>query len=443
MAPAAELSASGEVPAEPIELLPEYRRVLQAVRGGCLAQFVTGRAGTGKSTLIRWLREQLESTAVVAPTAVAATHVQGETIHSLFGLPPRLIDPGEPPPTARRVREVLAHLDCLIIDEASMLLPNLVDVMHAVLVRARRSAEPFGGLPVVFVGDLLQLPPVVASAEEAAYFSERYATPYFFSADVFQRAPLLPTVLERVRRQADAVFIEALSRIRLNEDCAEAIALFNRRCLLATAPTAPAGVRLVPTNRAARAVNAAELRRLPGAAVGYVAEASGELPASRWRLPVPEHLELKPGARVIFLKNHRPDWMNGELGEALALEPDCARVCTERDKREVGVRAAVWQRYRYAYDRVSGRVRAEVVGEFRQLPLALGWAVTIHKAQGLTLEHLTLDLRGGAFAQGQTYVALSRARSLDGIRLVRPIRAADLRVDPRVIAFYRERGLDR
>ena len=426
-----------------VEVLPEYRFILEAVKAGCPAIFVTGKAGTGKSTLIHWLRSQLDSCAVVAPTAVAAANIQGDTIHSFFGLPPRLIDPEEKHPITTRVRLVLENISCLIVDEVSMVLPNLVDIMSNILKSARGNALPFGGIPVIFVGDLLQLPPVVSSPEEAVYFSHRYPTAYFFSADVFREQAIVPVVLTQVRRQADGTFIDALNRIRLNEDCRDAVALFNRQCHRDKPPDAPKGVYLVPTNQAARTINMRELGKLPDAARLYEAEISGNVPANSWKLPVPDRLELKVGAKAIFLKNRKPQWINGDIGTVVGLDDELIHVRKDQSDNIVSVGREIWQKYKYAYDYQTRRVEAESVGEFKQFPLALGWAITIHKSQGLTLDHLTLDLGGGAFAEGQTYVALSRSRTLEGITLVRPIAMGDVRADPVVLAFYRELQIDK
>lgn len=426
-----------------VEVLPEYQFILEAVRAGCPAIFVTGKAGTGKSTLIHWLRSQLKSCAVVAPTAIAAANIQGDTIHSFFGLPPRLIDPAEKHPISSKVRLVLENVNCLIVDEVSMVQPNIVDIMSNILCGARGNPSPFGGVPVIFVGDLLQLPPVIGSPEEAVYFSHRYQTRYFFSADIFREQQIVPVVLTKVRRQADEVFIEALNRIRLNEDCRDAVALFNRRCFRDKPAGSATGTYLVPTNQSARTINMRELEGLPGEIRLYEANLGGNVAANKWKLPVPDRLELKIGAKVIFLKNRKPEWINGDIGTVVGLEEGYIRVRKDATDNVLLVGRETWQKYKYAYDYEKKRVEAEVVGTFEQFPLALGWAITIHKSQGLTLDALTLDLGGGAFAEGQTYVALSRARTIDGITLAKPISMGDVRIDPVVLAFYRELGIDR
>jgi ATP-dependent DNA helicase PIF1 len=426
-----------------VEVLPEYQFILQAVRAGCPSIFVTGKAGTGKSTLVHWLRSKQDSCAVVAPTAVAAANVHGDTIHSFFGLPPRLIDPSEKHQTSTKVRLVLENIKCLIVDEASMVLPNIVDVMSEILSSARGNSKPFGGVPVIFVGDLLQLPPVVASEEEAVFFSHRYKTRYFFSADVFQKQQIIPVNLTKVRRQADEEFIGALNHIRLNDNPREAVALFNRHCFRDRASASPDGVYLVPTNQAARTINSSELDKLPGVARLYEATVTGDVQANKWKLPVPDRLELKVGAKVIFLKNKKPEWINGDLGEVVGLESEHIRIRKEKTDNVVVVARETWNKYKYVYDYETRKIEQEVQGTFKQFPLTLGWAITIHKSQGLTLDALTLNLGEGAFAEGQTYVALSRARTIDGIALTRPISMRDVRTDPVVVEFYRELDIDR
>lgn len=426
-----------------VEVLPEYEFILQAVRAGCPSLFVTGKAGTGKSTLIHWLRSQLDSCAVVAPTAVAASAVHGDTLHAFFGLPPRLIDPDEKHPVSAKVRLVLENIRCLIVDEVSMVPPNLVDTISNILRSARGDDRPFGGVPVIFVGDLLQLPPVVGTAEESVYFSHRYHTRYFFSADVFRQQPIVPVVLTQVRRQADAAFVDALNRIRLNQDCRDAVAMLNRDCFRDRPADRPAGVHLMPTNQAARTHNMRALDAIDAPVRLYEARLGGNVPANKWKLPVSDRLELKAGARVVFLKNRKPDWINGDVGTVVGLEDDHVRVRKDATDNVLLVGRETWHKYRYTYDYQTRRVEAEVVGSFEQFPLALGWALTIHKSQGLSLDHLTLDLGGGAFAEGQTYVALSRARTLEGITLARPIAMGDVRTDPVVVAFYQELGIAR
>lgn len=434
---------SHKPPPKDIEVLPEYNFILQALQAGCPSIFVTGKAGTGKSTLIQWLCQQLEGCAVVAPTAIAAVNVQGDTIHSFFGLPPSHIDPDGNFDITEKTRPVLENVKYLIVDEVSMVLPNIVDAMSTILKKVRRNNIPFGGVPTIFIGDLFQLPPVVDSEELSVFFSHRYRTQYFFSADIFQDQQIIPVHLANVRRQSDLEFINALNHIRLNDsECREAVALLNRRCFRDKPDSATKGVYLVPTNAAARSINTRELNDLPGELHVFEAVVTGRIPVNKWKLPVSDRLELKIGARVIFLKNNKPQWINGDTGEVVGLEADHIRVKKHNSDNVVLVMKETWYKLKYTYSHINRKIEQEQIGTFQQLPVALGWAITIHKSQGLTLEQLTLDLGNGTFAAGQLYVALSRAKSIEGITLARPISMRDVKSDPAVLEFYRLMGIE-
>ena len=426
-----------------IEVLPEYEFILKAAKIGCPSFFVTGKAGTGKSTMVKWLSSQIEGCAIVCPTAIAAVNVKGDTIHSFFGLPPALVDPNKEFQARDSAHAVLANLNFLIVDEVSMVLPNLIDAMSNILKRVRRSSEPFGGVPTLFVGDLLQLPPVVSSKEESIYFSDRYKSPHFFSADIFTQQQIIPVNLTQVRRQADSAFIEALNHIRLGRDHRDHVAFFNRSCFRdKKLDSETEGTVLVPTNAAAKQINTLRLNKLPGQLYVYHAGITGKVPANKWKLPVPDRLELKVDAKVILLKNNKPHWVNGDLGEIVGLERDHIRVRKLNTDNVVVVNRSDWEKLKYTYDYQTKRIEKEVVGTFRQFPIALGWAITIHKSQGMTMEKLTLDLGSGAFCEGQTYVALSRARTIEGITLTQPIKMQDVKVNPTVLEFYKKLGIE-
>ena len=427
-----------------IEVLPEYEFILEAVKLGCPSFFVTGKAGTGKSTLVKWLSSQVEGGVIVCPTAIAAVNVKGDTIHSFFGLPPVHIDPEKEFQTRSNTQVVLVNLDLLIIDEVSMVLPNMIDAMSNILKRVRRSSKPFGGVPTLFVGDLLQLPPVVSSREESIYFSDRYKSPHFFSADIFSQQEIIPVNLTQVRRQADKEFIEALNHIRLGRDHRDHVAYFNRSCFRDIKQDSEIeGIVLVPTNHAAKQINTRKLNTLPGQLFICNAAVSGKIPANKWKLPVPDRLELKINAKIILLKNNKPHWVNGDLAEIIGLEDDYIRVRKLGTENVLVVNRAIWEKHKYTYDYQAKKIEKEVVGTFEQFPVALGWAITIHKSQGMTLESLTVDLGGGAFCEGQTYVALSRAKTIEGITLAQPIKMQDVKVNPIVLEFYKKLGIER
>ncbi len=335
-----------------IEVLPEYEFVRRALGANCPAMFLTGKAGTGKSTLIHWLVGQVDACAVVAPTAVAAINIGGDTIHSFFGLPPEHLDPDHEYRPDQRRRLVIENLKLLIVDEVSMVLPNLVDVIDHTLKSVRRNNQPFGGVSVLFVGDLFQLPPVVTTSEERVYFSHRYRSQFFFSAEVFRDVRVQPVALTRVFRQTDPTFVDALNHIRVGEDFRESLALLNRRCFRDRSGE-PEGVYLVPTNQMARTINSRELDRVPGTARMYEASVTGNVPVNKWRLPAPDLLELKVGAKVMFVKNHKPDWINGDLGTVVGLEDDHIRIRKDASDNVVSVTEETWQKLKYTYDYAS------------------------------------------------------------------------------------------
>ena len=424
-----------------IEVIPEYKRALEAVLENEGALFVTGKAGTGKSTLIKYLSSRLEDCVVLAPTAAAAINAGGDTIHSFFNLPARHIDPGEKLRLNPKSKDVVKYLKALIVDEASMVTPNIVDVIDILLRRYRKNDEPFGGVSVVFVGDLLQLPPVVSTHEERIYFSERYPTQFFYSADVFLRTEIIPINLTRVRRQEDNDFIEALGFVREGVDTGRAVSYFNTNCLKSHADL-DNPMWLVATNAAAHSINAKKLAGLAGDTKTYKADVTGDAPANKWRLPVPEVLELKVGAKVVFLRNNKQKgWINGDTGVVVSIGSDTLLVRHDSGGEALEVERMGWERYQYTYDEENKKIDKEEIGRFSQFPVSLGWAVTIHKSQGMTLESAVVDLGSGAFSDGQTYVALSRCRRVEGLRLARNLTPRDIRVNKEALEFYRVIGV--
>jgi len=425
-----------------IEILPEYQFILEAIEKKCPAIFVTGKAGTGKSTLIRFLTSKIKRSAVVAPTAIAAINVGGSTIHSFFGIPPEPVNPDESFSPRKHMIPVIENLDALIIDEVSMVQPYLVDCISNSLIKVRRDSSAFGGVPIIFVGDILQLPPVVDDKEVGVYVTHRYESPYFYSAEVFRKIDVLPIELTKVFRQKDSKFIEALDRIRTNQShIEESVELINRTCYREKQENGEKSLYLVPTNAAARSINTGRLDQLKGKLVKYDATIAGDINADKYRFPAPDRLQLKEGARVIFLKNNKPLWLNGTLGEVISLKREYVQVKILESGNIVSVSRETWKKLRYRYNYEERRIEKEVIGSFTQFPLSLGWAITIHKSQGMTLDSVCIDLgEGGAFCSGQTYVALSRCRTLEGISLKNPISMSDVKADATVIEFYRKLG---
>ncbi|MBN1628655.1 MAG: AAA family ATPase [Thermoleophilia bacterium] len=409
-----------------------YVRVRESLAAGAPLVFVSGNAGTGKTTLIRYLRESLDLRCVVlAPTGVAALNAGGVTVHSFFRFPPRIQDP----------RDVRVPADCrlyqsvelLIIDEVSMLRADLLDCIDVFLRQCNSSFRPFGGVQLLFLGDLFQLPPVVSRAEGQVLAHRGYATPYFFSASVLDDVHLLHVELDENFRQSDAHFVSLLNRLRVGEDLEAVVEELNSRCL---GESSGHEITLACTNQVADGLNAAAMAALDCEEVLFVGATDGKFKVDGDRLPSPLELRLKVGARVMFTKNDESGrWVNGTLGVVTWLSGDRVEVqLTDGSVREV--ERVTWQTVEYRVDQAGDRIVAHEVGHFAQYPLMLAWAVTIHKSQGKTLGNILVDFGWGAFAPGQAYVALSRCRSLENLRLARPLRVSDVRCDARVRHFY-------
>ena len=398
--------------------------------------FVTGRAGTGKSTLLRCLRELVpEEMVVLAPTGLAAVNVGGQTIHSFFSLPPRLIRSED----IRRSRngKVMRGLKHLVIDEVSMVRSDLMWALDQSLRLNRgRPREPFGGVRLLLFGDLHQLPPVVQEAEVAAHLETTYGGPFFFSLPTLQEGAGTQLLeLSAVFRQSDEGLIRVLNRVRDGEVDEDDLAILNDRVHpIRTLAEGEPYVILTPTNAAAHRINLAYLEALRGKPVAYEAGLSGDYSHSAH--PTDTTLVLKPGAKVMLLRND-PDrrWVNGTIARISRLEPD--RVFVEVDGREHEVEKASWEQRRYAYDQEAQKIVESVAGTFQQFPVRLAWALTIHKAQGLTLDKVYIDLGRGTFAHGQAYVALSRCRTLEGMALARRLTPRDILFDPSIMDYRR------
>ena len=417
------------------DLTEEQLAVVAAVEVGVEHIFVTGRAGTGKSTLLRHLIDTSDRNIVVcAPTGVAALNVGGQTIHSLFGLPIGVIA-DHPLRQSEELRRLLGTLDTLVIDEVSMVDADLLDAIDRSLRQARRRPrEPFGGVQVVLFGDPFQLSPVPGGPEERAYFADRYRSAWFFDARVWDETELVIHELRQIHRQRDPVFAEALTAVRHGRVDQTMADLLND----AGARPVPAGedaVVLATRNATVAQINARELAQLGGRVKSAAAEIDGEFGSRSF--PADEVLELKVGAKVMFLRNDTSGdarWVNGTVGTVMQIT-DIVKV--EVDGQEHDVRPATWEKFKYQYSQATQALGRQVVAEFRQFPLRLAWAVTIHKSQGQTYDRALIDLGSGAFAPGQTYVALSRLRTLDGLHLTRPLRPRDVIVDQDVIRFLR------
>lgn len=439
-------------------LSDEQQELFRLIEDTAEHVFITGRAGTGKSTLLQhFAAHTRKRIAICAPTGVAALNVEGQTIHSLFRLPIGLIadqelEQNEP------TRRILNALDTLVIDEISMVNADLMDGIDRSLRQARgRRAEPFGGVQVVMFGDPYQLAPVPPRGDEMRYIRDHYRSFWFFDAKVWagtsdaasdaldlgrHGAQLHVRELVQIHRQADDGFKAMLNAVRFGRVTADIAGVLNGAGARPAPEPEPGEVPIITLatrNDIVNSINRRHLASLPGKEQTAVAEISGDFGRGEAAYPADSELKLKVGAQVMFLRNDvgaqgdPPRWVNGTIGTVTRILGASVRV--EIDGEEVDVEPAVWERYRYAYNPGSRTLTREVVAEFTQFPLRLAWAVTIHKSQGKTYERAVIDLGSGAFAPGQTYVALSRLTSLDGLHLSRPLRPSDIRVDPDVARF--------
>jgi len=429
-------------PSEPdgIEVLPEYEALEVALREPSVPVVILGgRAGTGKSTAVRWILSRLGGrAAVVAPTGLAALNAGGQTIHSFFRFPPKLIQ-DEDIKAPDTNRGVFAHLDYLVIDEISMVNANLMDAMSTFLERhgPRRGAR-FGGVKLLLVGDLLQLAPIVEKGDVRSYMERHYRSPYFFSAKCLDSVPFVTIELERVLRQTERDFIELLNGIREGKGLAESVDRLNRLCERVNPSPNAVEIFLVPSRARADAINRERLDALPGSDAVYLSKAEGRFKLDPSKLPAPSDLRLRLGARVVFLRNDaQRRWINGTLGTVEALKQASVVVRIPSLEHPVEVVPARWEQYEYRFSHQDGRIESSVRGAFEQIPLAPAWATTIHKAQGQSYESVAVDLESGTFAAGQAYVALSRSRTVGGLRLTRPLREIDVKLDPQALTFYR------
>jgi hypothetical protein len=426
-------------------LTDEFKSALALLSGGRHV-FLTGKAGTGKSTLIReFIAETDRNVVVVAPTGIAALNVDGYTIHRLFSFSTTttLDDVRTGRYYPGRFAKILGSLDTLIVDEASMVRADLFDQVAAALERfGPVPGTPFGGVQIVLVGDLYQLPPVVHEAE-AGYLNARYATPYFFSADSFRSEDFPTVALTTVfRQQGDDRMTAILNEIREGVLVGHARDQLNARTDPDFEPPDDEfWLTLAPTNRLVTARNRQRLERLPGDEITFLARRSGDL--SLFDPPVEDELRFKVGAQIMMLNNDQFDrWVNGTLGRVTAARMADGLVVTVEftNGDTADVRPFTWEATRPVVD--GGSLRREVIGTYTQLPFKLAWAITIHKSQGQTLERMVVDLSGGMFSFGQLYVALSRCTSMSGLVLKRPVLPKDLRTDKRVVRFLRQAVAD-
>lgn len=421
-----------------------FKRAFEAMEHTNECIFITGKAGTGKSTLLKhFVANTRKQVVVLAPTGIAAINVGGSTVHSFFRLPFRPIVQDDDEihlfPKSTEKFKILHKLDTLIIDEVSMLRADLIDAIDQSLrMNGGDPMLPFGGKQVIFFGDLFQLEPVVQNNEVERYlFTEYYNSHYFFDARVFQELHLTCLELRKVYRQTDPEFIRLLDSIRLNRAGDRDLELLNARIDKYFEPTTDdLYVTLCSRNNTASGINEFNLSKLGGAEYVYKGIVENEF--SLKQLPTEQVLVLKEGAQVIFIKNHpNGKWVNGTIAKVHKLGESKIEVQLPNGEIEE-VPMETWENKLYKWDALNRRVKSEVIGTFKQYPIKLAWAITIHKSQGLTFDKVILELAGGTFAHGQLYVALSRCRSLEGLILREPIRYKDIIIDERVIRFAKD-----
>lgn len=396
---------------------------------------ILGPAGTGKSTFVNYLKSASKKRIVCAcPTAVSALNVGGQTIHSLFQIQPRDFIMMELLKLKAKPRNILNATDVLIIDEISMVAPDLLDAMDYLCRAARHNNEPFGGIQIVAIGDLFQLPPVI-TRDAAQYYAAEYEheNAYFFDAHVYARSDFVPFNFEMVYRQNDGDLLKNLMRLRGND--LSVLDFFNN-CRITDATRRANAVLITPFRAVAERINADRLNQIHAPIVTYNGELTGTF-AER-DVPAPMELALKQGALVVFVKNG-DKWHNGSMGIVEQLNSREIIVQLLNNNRDiVVVRPEKWQKIEYVRDE-NDRIQEVEVGAFKQFPLNLGYAMTIHKAQGKTLDAVVVDISRGAFAHGQTYVALSRTRSAADMHIASPLRPRDVIFDQRVTDFIADK----
>lgn len=396
--------------------------------------FLTGRAGTGKTTLLHYALESIgKQFVVLAPTGVAAIQAGGETIHSFFGLPLGVCTPD----VVGRMNETrinaLLHADAIIIDEVSMVRCDLIDAVDLMMRKILHNPMPFGGKQMIFVGDMFQLPPVVKRGPEKDLLHDMYGTDefFFYKSRAISRMRLVKIELKKVYRQDDEQFLSILEHVRSNKMQPKDAVMLNQR-IGEPSPEDGMVITLASLNSTADEVNQSRLGQLESEEFVYEGTVEGKFEASKF--PAEQFLKLKVGAQVMFTRNNHPYWANGTLGTVTKLAADEIFVKTE-DGKEHPVECCTWESFSYEYDKVAKKLKKNISGSFTQYPLRLAWAITIHKSQGMTFEKMKLDLSKGLFADGQLYVALSRVRSLVGLFLTRPVSTSYARTNKDVLAY--------
>lgn len=425
-----------------IKLNPDFQTIFDLLENSDQNLFITGQAGTGKSTLLKHFRDNsTKKIVILAPTGVAALNVSGQTIHSFFLFPPGITPSGvKYEKKSRKLSKILKKLDLIIIDEISMVRADLLDCIDESLRYYKLNNKPFGGIRMVFFGDLYQLPPVVVGAEEQNLFKTEYQSPYFFSARVMERVKLKTIELTEIFRQNDPKFIDLLNKIRNSSLAHNDLDYLNSRCQMEYFAPDDMYITLTTTNIAADDINKYKLSQIESKSILLSGQVNGNF--NRQSFPTAIDLEIKIGSQIMLLNNDPSDrWVNGSMGrinDVVNSQFDQQPILIVRlDNGEiVEVSPFTWRNNQYFFNQETKTMDMETIGSFTQYPIRLAWAVTIHKSQGKTFQHVVVDLGNGAFTYGQTYVAISRCTSFEGLLLRRPVKMRDILIDPRINEYF-------